>query len=153
MKREYLGEGCYLPELSDLFIGYECEIIQRGNVTAWEQVVLDRSMDWGEMIFSKTIRTPFLSMDHVMRGGWFPSNKSRFHFTRTSMYDTDKGNYYREYTFEYSAGSSNGYAGINTITESLNFGNGRTLYKDRGVFVGYILSMNEFRKICTSIIQ
>jgi len=69
MEKEY-----YTPEISELFVGYECQIIQIGNPKeVWLESLIDNTskfIRYDYLIKNKALRTKYLDKQDIIDLGW-----------------------------------------------------------------------------------
>jgi hypothetical protein len=131
----------YTPELSDLHIGYECEVkVGEG----WEKTNLTDSIQFPHVelrLSQGRLRTPYLTKEQIEAEGWkFLHMSQDLWFEKKGDFDFD--NFYTsKLTMHYGAKSHIGYSDLRLTI----------IADDRGLayklFEGMCPSINEFRKI------
>lgn len=135
----------YTPELSDLFVGYECETAPKPSLILGELLytpyVITGEYSMENHFKYGIIRTPYLTKEQIEAEGWkFLHISQDLWFEKEGDFDFD--NFYTsKLTMHYGAKSHIGYSDLRlTITAD-----------DRGLeyklFEGMCPSINEFRKI------
>lgn len=128
----------YTPDISDLFVGYECEAYMRNAGTddpfEWEKYKIPTpSLDLSSifsMVYRNHIRTPYLTKEQIEKEGW----KYKWKLTKGDSYVKEPFNLV----------CLNDY---HIIIELIKREEGRFL-ESFTKFAGECLSINEFRKIC-----
>lgn len=134
----------YTPELSDLHIGYECEI-NLGGVVGWEKHTISmRDFEFTKPLHNNNLgayRTPYLTKEQIEAEGWkFLHISQDLWFEKEGDFDFD--NFYTsKLTMHYGAKAHIGYSDLRLTI----------IADDRGLdyklFEGMCPSINEFRKI------
>ena len=131
----------YTPELSDLHIGYECEV-KIGE--EWEKTNLTDSIQFPHVelrLSQGRLRTPYLTKEQIEAEGWkFLHISQDLWFEKEGDFDFD--NFYTsKLTMHYGPKSHIGYSDLRLTI----------IADDRGLdyklFEGMCPSINEFRKI------
>lgn len=121
----------YTPELEELFVGYEYEILN--DEDEWENRKLQFSFGWLELPenFNKNIRTKYLTLEDV---------KHFINITPQNIPFGEKGYY---------------TIGFETKTKKVEvyINKGEIDFKLDKVFEGYPKSINELRKVIKMVIQ
>jgi hypothetical protein len=115
----------YTPELSDLYVDYECEIFRAGEYSSgWEPIV------WGEDDFEinrcNHKRTPYLTREQIEAEGWREIHSDEY-IIQGELH---------QYWFNNNAGTKY----LSCIKRQGQYGNDI-------VFLGKCNSINEFRKL------
>lgn len=119
----------YTPDISELFIGYECELKGWEDDITWYPTVLEQRML--STIKVDETRTPYLTKGQIESDGWnFISNDLGF------------PEYYRKGSFHIIPREK----GIYEIIK-VDFKNTEEFSKSKPTYIGNIKSINELRKI------
>lgn len=75
----------YTPEISDLYLGYECEVdknIYADKNPDWEAIVASENNMGDEGLLAKCrtgkVRTPYLTREQIENEGWFAGHPTAF---------------------------------------------------------------------------
>lgn len=114
----------YIPDISDLFVGYECEFLEDPSIEKWIPWRFKNIFEGASLI---SIRTPYLTYEQIEKEGWTTTEEDGDSYTRKGLYE------------------------VSTIT--LDQDGKITIFlvmvrDGKSVYTGQCPSVNEFRKIC-----
>lgn len=140
----------YTPDLEDLFVGYEYEILNSEDI--WENKKLEFSFGWLEIPenFNENIRTKYLTKEQIENEGWEIYN-GRAEFKKCiGYYDKEDDLTGTEYLLDYNEKTNHLIIECGTI----NFGEAYYPYEGHNhIFSGQVKSINEFRKVIKMVIN
>lgn len=131
----------YTPDISDLFVGYECEFLEDPSQEKWTPFVfknISSEPEHGWSITMSSVRTPYLTKEQIEKEGW----------------EETENNYVRVwggYSFKKRNMSLRFSPTEGLLIINIDFSRETTHpmgYPDDSMFKGKCPSINEFRKIC-----